>query len=118
MTDTIRQAVDLFLQENPVKGFEVMENLMNERAAMALDFAREQVAKDIFSEAVIKHDGFARQETHRDLVHSTAGCSNCGQTPKSGKLKQYSTSNDDRPGRKNAHKGLFCSKGCHDSYHS
>lgn len=66
--------------------------------------------------AYISRDPFARTELHRDTVDTRSGCTECGSKRKSGRLFQYSTESDG--GRKDTHKGLFCSKPCHDSYHS
>lgn len=63
----------------------------------------------------ISRNPFARTETHRELVETKNGCSYCGSTRKSGKLFQYRTEHDG--GRKETHRGLFCSIACHDSYH-
>lgn len=69
----------------------------------------------------LSHDAFARTELHRKAVPVTLEvCDWCGglRQLKSGKvyLYRYSTSRDDG-GRASAHKGLFCSKSCHDAYH-
>ena len=65
----------------------------------------------------ISRDPFAREELVRQTVASQSGCDWCGQHRKGGKLFQYGTDRDDRPYRPNWHKGLFCSKPCHDDYH-
>jgi hypothetical protein len=71
--------------------------------------------KDI-AMTLISRDPFARQELHRVLVETTKGCDWCGGKRRSGKkLFQYQTETDG--GRTNPHKGLFCDKDCHDSYH-
>jgi hypothetical protein len=71
--------------------------------------------------AYINRDPFARTELHRRVVNSHTfmqiECSWCGQ-PRLGKPKtlfQFYTETD--AGRQHVHKGLFCSKSCHDSYH-
>jgi hypothetical protein len=72
----------------------------------------------------INRDPFARQELHREVVKpepsqfspSVPTCSWCGQTRKNGSLFAYSTESDG--GRRSTHRGLFCCKSCHDSYHS
>jgi hypothetical protein len=72
----------------------------------------------------ISHDAFARQSIVRRITENHSECDNCGQQRLVLKvvkgLYQYGTSRDDRPGESNVnwHKGLFCSKGCHDAYHS
>ena len=70
--------------------------------------------------ALISRDPFARTELHREVTDNMSDCDNCGQQrTKSTKvlgLFQYRTESDG--GRVNVHKGLFCSKGCHDAYHS
>lgn len=71
--------------------------------------------------AYISRDPFARQELHREreYVHTFRTCDWCGQT-KSTKserryLYRYRTETDG--GRSHEHRGLFCSKSCHDSFH-
>lgn len=82
----------------------------------------------------ISRDPFARSETVRQTVtgHSAddatgfAGrlyaCDWCGRTrtTRNGHptAYRYGTERDDRPGRPDWHKGTFCSKQCHDSYHA
>lgn len=65
---------------------------------------------------------FARQNLVRRLVTTGINrtCDWCGQKRRKDRLFEYGTERDDRPGESNVgwHKGLFCSKGCHDSYHS
>ena len=65
----------------------------------------------------ISHDAFARTTLDRELVATSAGCSWCDQRRKSGKLFEYYTQSDGFGSRPNPHKGLFCSKSCHDAYH-
>lgn len=67
---------------------------------------------------MIRRDPFARTELHREIVSCCTGgsCSWCGQVRKGKKLFVYSTHHDG--GRVEHHRGLFCSKSCHDSYHS
>lgn len=70
---------------------------------------------------LISRDPFARQELHRESVPVPAiSCAWCGQfrgsVASSHKLFRYYTESDG--GRRFDHKGLFCSKSCHDSYHS
>jgi hypothetical protein len=69
----------------------------------------------------ISHDSFARTTLVRTIVPTPLGCDNCGNyRERLGQvlpsLFQYSTVRDDS-GRYNKHKGLFCSKVCHDAYH-
>lgn len=80
---------------------------------------------------LINRNPFAREELHRATIHlgseapSSATCSWCGNVrhTKSGKpyLYEYGTERDgisaSYTARQN-HSGLFCCKGCHDSYHS
>lgn len=74
---------------------------------------------------------FARTEIVRRNSENYSDCSYCGQqrtksglyatsAPRIFPLWEYGTERDDRPGESNVnwHKGLFCSKGCHDAYHS
>ena len=69
--------------------------------------------------AFISRDPFARQEIHREVVPGPhpKGCSWCGQTRRNGSLFQYRTESDDNPRRPGAHRGLYCSKSCHDDDH-
>ena len=61
-------------------------------------------------------DPFARSELHRETVDArNASCSWCGQVRKGGKLYSYRTETD--RGSKFVHPGLFCCKGCHDTYY-
>lgn len=72
--------------------------------------------------AYISRDPFARRELHRMSVEvGYKTCDWCGQLRyRSGKVSSklfvYKTECDS--GRVLEHKGLFCSKSCHDSYHS
>jgi len=75
---------------------------------------------------LINRDPFARQELHRSREYVTSqACSECGgiRKTKSGRyfLYCYGTERDgvsaSYTARQN-HKGLFCCKSCHDSYHS
>lgn len=52
------------------------------------------------------------------IYHTTRNyaCDWCGQAPRAHRLFQYYTESDD--GRRSYHKGHFCCKPCHDSYHS
>ena len=65
---------------------------------------------------LISRDPFAREETRRTIVRTVLDtCAWCGQSYR-GRLYRYSTHTDG--GRRYDHRGLFCSKSCHDSYHS
>lgn len=75
---------------------------------------------------VISHDAYARQSSIRQ-VECGGKCDWCG-TRRTHKLTRtlskathtlfrYGTQSDDNT-REHWHKGLFCSKSCHDSYHS
>jgi hypothetical protein len=68
---------------------------------------------------MISRDPFARTEVHRTMIYHTTrnyACDWCGQAPRAHRLFQYYTESDD--GRRSYHKGHFCCKPCHDSYHS
>ena len=71
--------------------------------------------------ALISRDPFAREEIHRSKPLSARDCGFettcvwCGGLSASKKLFRYWTETDG--GTKHVHKGLFCSKSCHDSYH-
>ena len=66
----------------------------------------------------ISHDAFARFTIERRLVETTQDCAYCGQPRRGGsKLFQYGTEPDGISTKINWHKGLFCSKPCHDIYH-
>jgi hypothetical protein len=69
---------------------------------------------------LISRDPFARTELHRELVPAPGqSCAWCGSfrhnVASTHKLFRYSTETDG--GRKHVHRGLFCSKSCHDDYH-
>lgn len=77
---------------------------------------------------ILSHDAFARQSTIRQ-VECGGECDWCGKrrtsyrkdtvgwrTVRTNTLYRYGTQPDDS-GRENWHKGLFCCKSCHDSYH-
>ena len=64
----------------------------------------------------ISHDAFARHAIRRELIRWQGGCSWCGQNWK-GRLFAYYVERDDRPGRLERIKGLFCSIGCMRTYH-
>ena len=64
--------------------------------------------------ALMNRDPFARTELHRNVyARPNAECSWCGT--KDRRLYEYRTETDG--GWSHEHKGLFCSKSCHDSYH-
>lgn len=67
----------------------------------------------------ISRDSFARESLMREVVGwaKHKGCSWCGNFNRHSKLFRYGTERDDRAGV-SWHKGLFCCKGCHDTYHS
>lgn len=70
---------------------------------------------------LVSRDPYARTELHRFKTVSHTGCDNCGckRTWKgrpTSVLFRYETQSDG--GRTNRHKGSFCSKSCHDAYHS
>lgn len=65
----------------------------------------------------ISRDPFARETLVRRVVKGYSCCQWCGNERVQGGLFEYGTERYDRPGV-NWHKGYFCSKGCHDSYHS
>lgn len=68
---------------------------------------------------LVSRNPFARTELHRETVGGPHpdGCAWCGRTRKDGSLYRYRTERDDNPSRPGAHRGLFCCKPCHDSYH-
>lgn len=70
----------------------------------------------------ISRDPFTRQELHREVVPVVSqACDWCGNVRHRKKgdvyyLYQYRTEPD--AGRPATHRGLFCSKPCHDAYHA
>jgi hypothetical protein len=69
---------------------------------------------------MVSRDPFARSELHRSKAVGHGGCDWCGGFRQhKGKttwlLFKYRTESDG--GRVNEHKGVFCSKSCHDAYH-
>ena len=68
----------------------------------------------------LSHDGFARQGLQRTLVTTTQDCDWCGKKRGGGgtQLFRYATQGDGYGARRREHRGLFCSKSCHDSYSS
>ena len=67
----------------------------------------------------ISHDPFARIETTRASVHTSQGCTWCGNHRKSGRLFAYGTrADEDLSGRRaGTDRHLFCSKSCRDAYY-
>ena len=69
--------------------------------------------------AYISRDSFAREEIHRTVSDNHSDCEWCGrQRIVKGQIRglyRYETQTDG--GRTYPHKGLFCSKSCHDAYH-
>lgn len=64
----------------------------------------------------INRDPFAREELHREVVTPRrGGCDCCGGLRRNNTLFEYRTETDG--GRSNKHRGQFCGKSCHDSYH-
>lgn len=69
----------------------------------------------------VSRDPFARTELHKSVVPPSAvsyaviTCDWCDGTGSNGRLYRFSTESDG--GSKHHHKGRFCSKSCHDSYH-
>jgi hypothetical protein len=68
--------------------------------------------------AQISRDPFARTTLMRTTVTTSATCSWCGSTRRTGKLFCYATERDGLRNTIKNHRGLFCSKSCHDAYHS
>ena len=68
---------------------------------------------------MISRDPFGRTELHRTTVRAPGRtCDWCGRPHFVGKVEalfRYSTESDG--GRRSEHKGLFCSKSCHDDYY-
>lgn len=70
---------------------------------------------------MISRDPFARTELHRrTILRKTPGCDNCGQKRmRNGReidgLFIYITEHGS--GRKQEHKGAFCSLSCHNTFH-
>ena len=63
-------------------------------------------------ESYVSRNPFAREELHKEFSH-VGSCDWCGQKKK---LYKYRTESDG--GRNSEHKGLFCSKACHNDYHN
>lgn len=71
----------------------------------------------------ISRDPFARSTIERERVATNETCDFCGNRRRtkhglSGNLFRYGTWNDGVHTRIGWHKGLFCSKPCHDDYHN
>ena len=75
--------------------------------------------------ALIRRDPFAREEMHRVNVRGpliTIGkrtCDWCGQVSRlsNGEPRLFAYRTERDGGSTHEHKGLFCSVGCHDTYH-
>jgi hypothetical protein len=66
----------------------------------------------------LSRDPFARTEIVRQTVIAPGvSCAWCGQT-RGDTLRLYAYHTATDGGRLALHKGLFCSKPCHDSYHA
>lgn len=69
----------------------------------------------------VSRNPFARTELHRDTINpadvsfARLTCDWCGSVRPDGKLYVYQTESDG--GRVSRHRGRFCCKSCHDSYH-
>jgi hypothetical protein len=72
--------------------------------------------------AQISRDPFARETLVRRVSDHQIKCTECGNTRMhKGKVAyafEYGTERDSISGGVNWHLGAFCSKSCHDSYHS
>lgn len=67
----------------------------------------------------LSHDAFARTETVRETVWHSGVCNWCGGTGRlPGRLFRYGTEEDDRPGRVNWWRGVFCSVTCARDYNN
>jgi hypothetical protein len=68
---------------------------------------------------LLSRDPFARQELHRETIDAMGTtCSWCGNVAKGNKLFVYYTERDGIKPNRRTHNGAFCSKSCHDDYHS
>jgi hypothetical protein len=69
----------------------------------------------------VSRDPFARQETHKQRMYvgPTQTCTWCGgiNATKTGRAYLYEFRTETDGGRRSTLKGLFCSKGCCESYH-
>jgi len=71
--------------------------------------------------AYISRDPFARSETHRKTVEVVSqACGWCGgvRKTKAGMFHLYQYRTESDGGRIDEHRGLFCSRSCHNSYHA
>ena len=71
----------------------------------------------------LKRDSFARETMVREhapqrMLIESYTCDNCGARNVHQGLWRYGTERDSINGRTIWHKGLFCSKRCHDSFYS
>jgi hypothetical protein len=70
---------------------------------------------------LIPRDPFAREELHRERVYLSSGytCVWCGNVHETNAGKRYlfAYHTETDGGRRFEHRGLFCSKSCHDAYH-
>lgn len=62
---------------------------------------------------LVSRDPFARTELHSRVYSKEIECSWCGTVRRT---FEYWTETDG--GRAAEHKGVFCCKSCHDSYHN
>ena len=68
----------------------------------------------------VSRNPFAREEIHRERItnasvsYAILSCDYCGQSDRP--IYRYRTESDG--GRVSIHRGRFCSKACHDSYHN
>jgi hypothetical protein len=65
---------------------------------------------------VVSRDPFARTEIRVEVLDSFETCAWCGNPRRGARMFRYRTESDG--GRVSVHRGLFCSRTCHDSYHS
>lgn len=80
-----------------------------------------QVSRDPFARTTlmrqhVRVEDLPSRYTVVGVVGLPPGCDECGNFNANGGLFRYGTERDDRAGP-NWHKGLFCSKSCHDAYH-
>ena len=71
--------------------------------------------------SLVSRDVFARTELHKEIVPpgfpgAVVTCDWCDGTGSNGRLYRFRTESDG--GSKHHHKGRFCSKSCHNSYHA
>lgn len=71
-----------------------------------------QVSRDPFARTTLM-----RQSISHSGITASMKCAWCGNLNRYGGLFMYGTEPDGVSTRINWHKGLFCSKGCHDCYH-